>query len=123
MQTFVTVKLFNISSTSTTTSEKVEDRYYTKEEYNKLSEAKKRKLWELRKARGAYKKAKGDTSVTKKQYDSLMRKVKALESGSKPSETEEDPSEEEDTNATNPSNRTNPALTKQKVFHVPKKGQ
>ena len=51
-----------------------------------------------------------------------MRKVKALESGSKPSEAEEDPSEEEDANATNSSNRTNPALTKQKVVRVPKKG-
>ena len=106
---------FNISNTATKGDEKIEDRYYTKDEYRKLSESKKLKLWELRKSHGATKRPKSEQIVSKKQYDTLARNLAALEGGNAEASDNEETKEEDKENSKANGNRSNPALTKQKT--------
>ncbi|HSN24564.1 MAG TPA: hypothetical protein VLS45_10470 [Methylomicrobium sp.] len=79
---------------------KVQDRYYTKEEYNKLSKEEKKALHEMRKKR------KGDSSVS-----SVEARIAALETQVASAKIDDDSSVKSDQQATpSVSNRNNPAL-------------
>ena len=100
---------------------KIEDRYYSAEEYRGLSEAKKAKLWQLRKSRGGGGGGGGGGKSTHKEKDkrpnddnvaALMRTVSALTAAL----TADDPAEKADTvmgEAEDSSNRNHPGLTRQ----------
>ena len=99
---------FHVSSVNSAT---VSDRYYSKSEYSKLDKTAKRKLYELRQARGGgggegSSKRQKLSGVSKKAFDKLHRKVAALEIQNNDSETE---TEGSDTPAP-ATNRKNSAL-------------
>ena len=85
----------------------VEDRYFTKAEYQKLTPEQKSALYELRKGRKKPKK-RGTTPIGK-----LERKVAALQSKIETLTADETGNAAESRNEGEMSNRTNPALQRQ----------
>jgi len=116
MRSSQTKEQFNISSTRTKVKdENVEDKYYTREEYAKLSEGQKQKLWKLREERGA-KKRKGDDKISRKSYDKMVRRISALEAKEAPAQDDDaDESGTEEKKDESSGNRNNKALTRNAV--------
>ena len=110
---------FNVSAVGTSSAGgKVQDRYYKKEEYKKLTKAERRDLWEMRKKRkGADDSSHGSKGGSAKRLKKLTQSIAAVTArlealGGQPAdETPDDDSHEAQTELT--SNRTNTALTRQ----------
>ena len=107
------IEQFNISTK--VKDENVEDKYYIREVYAKLSEGQKHKLWKLRKECGA-KKRKGDDKISKKSYDKIVRRTYALEAKETPAQDDEaDDSRSEEKKEESSGNSNNKALTRNGV--------